>query len=313
MRALRVGVLHTVLCTFGALTLLPFFFVIVNSFRTNTEMYHSFFGVPGAAKSLLNAVSADWSGQTRMDVEDDEGVVTTMTPREAIGYYAQTLVKSYPFAWRVLRNYMFNTFLVCGATAAGVVIMASVSAYILSRYRFFGSKVIFYLIIGVMMFPGVLTFVPSFMLVRDLGLLNTYWAMILPYMAGGQAFALYVFKSFFDGLPEDLFESARIDGAGHFQLYLNIVLPLSKSVLSVVVIMSVFGTWNNFLWPFVTNTDGKLHVVSSGLYVLAVSTYSSNAGAQFAAFIISSVPLLVLFTYATKPFIQGITSGAFKA
>ena len=104
--------------------------------------------------------------------------------------------------------------------------------------------------------------VPSFLLVKSLGLLNTYWAMVLPYIAGGQVFAIFVFKSYFEGLPEDLFESARIDGAGHVQIYWQIVLPLSKPVLSVVAIMNILGTWNNFLWPFITNTEGKLPVLS---------------------------------------------------
>ncbi len=140
-----------------------------------------------------------------------------------------------------------------------------------------------------------------------------YWAMVLPYIAGGQVFAIFVLKGFFDGLPEDLFEAARIDGAGHFAAYRHIVLPLSKPVLSVVLIMNVLGTWNNFLWPFIVNSEGRYHVVASGLYVLATSTYSSDIGTLFAAYVLSSIPLLILFVYATRPFIQGVTSGAFKA
>ncbi|MBI4560346.1 MAG: carbohydrate ABC transporter permease, partial [Candidatus Hydrogenedentes bacterium] len=172
---------------------------------------------------------------------------------------------------------------------------------------------IFYFIISTLMFPGVLTLVPSFFLVKSLGLLNTYWAMILPYVAGGQVFAIFVFKSFFDGIPEDLFESARIDGAGHLQVYWHLVLPLSKSILAVVLIMNFLGTWNNFLWPFITNTEGKYHVIASGLYVLATSPYASNFNTLLAAYMISSIPLLILFVYATQPFIQGITTGALKA
>jgi ABC-type glycerol-3-phosphate transport system permease component len=164
-----------------------------------------------------------------------------------------------------------------------------------------------------MMIPGVLTLVPSFMLVKKLGLLNSYWVLILPYIAGGQIFALFLFKSFFDGLPNELLESARIDGAGHFALYWRLVLPLSKQVLAVVAVVNVLGTWNNFLWPFITNSDTKYHVVASGLYLMGQSQLSSNYAAMYAAYVLSSVPLLVLFVYATKPFIAGVTSGAFKA
>jgi len=222
-------------------------------------------------------------------------------------------VRGYKFAWDVIRSYMLNSIFVCLTTAATVVFLGSMTAYVLSRQRFFGSKVVYYFIISTMMFPGVLTLVPSFMLVKDLGLLNTYWAMILPYVAGGQVFATFVFKSFFDGLPEELFESARIDGAGHLQLYRHIVVPLSKPILSVVAVMTILGTWNNFLWPFITNTEGKYHVIASGLFVLVSSAYGQNYSTIFAAYVLSSIPLMLLFIYATKPFIQGVTSGAFKA
>jgi ABC-type glycerol-3-phosphate transport system permease component len=164
-----------------------------------------------------------------------------------------------------------------------------------------------------MMIPGVLTLVPSFLWVKKLGLLNSHWVLILPYMAGGQVFAIFLFKSFFDGLPSELFESARMDGAGHFTLYWNMVLPLSKSVIAVVGIVNILGTWNNFLWPFITNSDAKYHVISSGLYLMHQSNVASNFATMFAAYVLASIPLLVLFLYATKPFMQGVTSGAFKA
>ena len=147
---------------------------------------------------------------------------------------------------------------------------------------------------------------------KQLGLLNTYWAMVLPYVAGGQVFAIFVFRSFFTGLPEELFESARLDGAGHWGLYWNIVLPLSRPVFSVVVIMNILGTWNNFLWPFIVNTNDAHQVVASGLYTMARSGVSSSSSTMYAAYLLSSIPLLLIFVYATKPFIRGLTSGAVK-
>jgi ABC-type glycerol-3-phosphate transport system permease component len=120
-------------------------------------------------------------------------------------------------------------------------------------------------------------------------------------------------KGFFDGLPEDLFEAVRIDGASHFQIFTRIVLPFSKPVLSVVLIMNIISVWNNFMWPFVTQSDGKCQVIASGLFVLATSAYVTNLSTLFAAYMLSSLPLLVLFIYATRPFIRGVTSGVFKA
>jgi ABC-type glycerol-3-phosphate transport system permease component len=307
-------VLYAIIGTFSALTLLPFLFVINNSFRTNTEIFHSFFGTPDAFKEIAAVAGpALRDVQETLAVVSDEGETMQLTPREAAAYHWGTATKGYRLGWEILRRFMLNTLFVCGITAIGVVILGSISAYVLSRYRFFGSRFVFYFIISTLMFPGVLTLIPSFLVVKKLGLLDTYWVLILPYIAGGQVFATFVFKSFFDGLPEDLFESARIDGANHLAMYWHIVLPLSKPVISVVMIMSVLGTWNNFLWPFITISNTSLHVIASGLFVMAKSTYGQNLSTLFAAYVVASIPLLILFAYATKPFIQGVTSGAFKA
>ncbi len=277
--------LHTILIAILAMTLLPFVFVINNSFRTNSEMNHSFFGLPEAAQGLFSATSAAF----------------------------QKLTESYRNAWEVLRPYVLNTLFVCAITAAAVVFLGSFTAYVFSRYKFPGSKALFLVILSFMMIPGVLTLVPSFMWVKQLGLLNSFWVLILPYVAGGQIFAIFVFKGFFDGLPGELFESARLDGAGHFKQYWNLVLPLSKQIVAVVLIVNVLGTWNNFLWPFITNTDAKYHVISSGLYTMSSSQLASNYATMYAAYVLSSIPILILFLYATKPFMSGVTSGAFKA
>ncbi len=313
MNRLREIGLHVVIGVFAFLTMIPFVFVLNNSFRTNNEMYHEFFGLPNAFKDMLHAAGKLDDEGAEVKALTEDGDIESQPPREAIKTLWLTATKGYRLGWEVLRGYLLNTFVVVACTALGVVICASVSAYILSRYRFVGHRAIFYYIIAAMMFPGVLTFVPSFMVVRELGLLNTYWVMILPYIAGGQVFATFIFKSFFDGLPEDLFESARIDGAGHFQIYTNLVIPLSKPVVSVVIIMTTFGAWNNFLWPFVTLTDDEMHPIASGLYVMATSPYAQNFSTLFSAYMVSSIPLLIIFVYATKPFIEGVTSGAFKA
>jgi ABC-type glycerol-3-phosphate transport system permease component len=291
-RRLQDFFIHAALIAVLALTLLPFVFLINNSFRTNAEMNHSFFGLPTAA---LQAVGA-----------------APPPPADAKPPLKQ-LVESYEYAWEVLRPYVLNTIFVATVTAFGVVLLGSVAAYVLARYRFPGSKALFLLIVSFMMIPGVLTLVPSFMWVKQLGLLNTYWVLILPYIAGGQVFAIFVFKGFFDGLPAELFESARMDGAGHFAQYWHLVLPLSRPILGVVLIVNVLGTWNNFLWPFVTNTDAKYHVISSGLFRMSASSVSANYASMYAAYILASIPMLILFLYATKPFMSGVTSGAFKA
>jgi ABC-type glycerol-3-phosphate transport system permease component len=273
--------LHLVLLTFAALTLTPFLFVLNNSFRRTSEQYRSFFGLPQALKQL--------------DFPE--------------------LFRGYGWAWQIFRPYMINSLLVSLTSALGVVLIGSVSAYVFSRYRFRGHRLLFLIILSFMMIPGVLTLVPSFLWVKRLGLINSYSVLILPYIAGGQIIAIFLMKGFFDGLPQELFESARLDGAGHFQQYWHIVLPLSKQILAVVVIVNLLGTWNNFLWPQVANSDSRYAVVSTGLYLMSHTQTNAYAdkSTMYAAYVISAIPLLVLFCYATKPFMTGVTSGAFKA
>lgn len=270
--------------------------------------------MPAAFKGTATAALRIVSGNTQpMEVVDTEGTTKQVAPREALRFNLRMATLNYQRAWKIVRPYVINSLFVSATTAAAVLLLASLSAFVLSRYRFVGSHLAYLFIISIMMFPAVLTLVPSYLLMRAFGMLNSYWAMIVPYTAGGLAFAIFVLKGFFDGLPEELFEAARIDGAGHIQSYRHIVLPLSKPILSVVLIMNILGTWNEFMWPFIVNSEGKYHVIASGLYVLATSTFLADLVALFAAYMLSSLPLLILFVFATRPFIQGVTSGAFKA
>ncbi len=310
-------ILHGILCFILTLTLLPFVFVINNSFRTNSEMNHSFFGLPKAAVSGLGITTSKLSGKaTEFEIAsgpERDAPVSKVGYGEAMGSVFRQLFDGYRYAWEVLKPYTLNTIFVCFVTVIGVVTIASVTAYVFSKCDFRGKHFLFMIILSFMMIPGVLTLVPSFLLVKKLGLLNTHWVLILPYMAGGQVFAIFLFKSFFDGLPSELFESAKLDGAGHLRLYWHLVLPLSKPIISVVATTNILGTWNNFLWPFITNSDGKQHVISSGLYLMRGTAVSANYATMFAAYVLASIPLLILFLYATKPFMAGVTSGAFKA
>lgn len=307
-------IIHAILILVAAQTLLPFAFTLNNVFRSNFEFYRDFFSVPDAFMGIAQVSGRYLTGNHEsMTVEDETGEEKTVNRAEAMAMHLDAVCRGPKQAWQHIRPFMVNSLIVSLLTAFGVCLLGSSTAYILARYKFMGSKAIFVMFLATMMFPGVLTLVPSFLLVKELGLLNTYWAMILPYMAGGQVFAIFVFRSFFKGLPEELFESARIDGAGHLTMYWHLILPLSKPVFSVVIIMNILGTWNNFLWPFIVNTDGSRQVVASGIYTLATSQYASNFATMYAAYAISSIPLLILFIYATKPFIRGVTSGGLKA
>ncbi len=312
---------HTILIIGMILTLGPFYFVISNAIRSNNEIFRSPFAFPQAITNVVSFTALKLTGQEQaieytVRTTDGESVIFE-TRRgnywDAMRTQWHTMTDGFVYAWEVLRQYMLNTLFVSLTTALGVLLLGSITAYAFARYRFPGSGVLFYVIISVMMIPGILTLVPSVQLVTALGLRNSYWVLILPYVASGQVFAIFVMRSFFQGLSEDLFDAARIDGAGHFRLYWNVVLPLSRPSLAVIAIMNILATWNAFMWPFIVNSDQQYHVIASGLYIMSTSQVALNYSAMYSAYLISSIPLLLLFVYATKPFIQGISSGAFKA
>lgn len=219
--------------------------------------------------------------------------------------------ENYTFAWRIVKQFILNSIIVSGATVVGVLLFASLSAYAFAILDFPGQGFLFYVVLALMMVPSALTLIPSFVLVKDLGLLNTYWAMILPWVAGGQVFALFILRTFFESLPGALFDAARIDGASEWQGYWRIALPMSKSMLGVVGILNVLGTWNNLIWPALTVTKRELLTLTPGLNTYQ-DAYFARYGFLMAGLLIGSIPLVILFTFTSRWFVQGLTSGAVK-
>nr|HMN28640.1 carbohydrate ABC transporter permease [Caldilineaceae bacterium] len=120
--------------------------------------------------------------------------------------------ENYALAWEIVRKFIFNSLVVSGTTVLGVLTFASLAAYAFAILDFPGRRTLFYLVLALLMVPSALTLIPSFVLVKDLGLINSYWAMILPWIASGQIFAMFILRTYFEGLPRQLFDAARIDG-----------------------------------------------------------------------------------------------------
>lgn len=225
-------------------------------------------------------------------------------------FHFQNYTEVFPVIARYIVNSIFVTFL----SVLGIVFLGALSGFIFARFSFPGKKLLFYAVIMLMMVPWILTLIPSFIVVKRLNLLNTYWVMILPYISGGQVLAIYIFHSFFKTLPEELFESARMDGAGYFQQFWYIGAAMSRPVIGLVAIISSLAVWNNFIWPLVTTTDDRISVLTVGVmrFSTSYSFGSIKHGELFAGYTIASIPLLIIFLLATKQFMRGITSGALK-
>ncbi|TNJ63504.1 carbohydrate ABC transporter permease [Paenibacillus hemerocallicola] len=219
------------------------------------------------------------------------------------GNYAEAFKQIYP--------YLGNSIIITAGIVACVLINSSMAGFAFVRYDFFGKNVLYYLIIMLMMVPGFLLLIPQFILFKQLGLLNTYWAQIFGPMAGASAMATMLMRTFFEGLSKSLLEAAEMEGAGDFTIFTRFILPLSVPIISTVAIINALLGWNNYIWPLVATSGNKVKPV-----ILALSNIRGSVdhiqGIQFAGYVIASVPLLLLFVFATKSFVSGITAGAVK-
>jgi len=234
-------------------------------------------------------------------------------------FYHSFWLPAWPPAWENyrqafgdLRLYILNSIFVTAASISGILACSTITGFLFARYRFPGREILYYMMLAMLMVPGVLMLIPQFAWGQQLGLLNTYWVMILPYIAGMQIMGMFLLRSFFSQIDQAMFESAQVDGAGLFRQLWHIALPLSRPILGVVAIMSALGVWNSFLWPLVTTSDEEIMVLTVGM-LRYTGRISGQYGAMFAGYVISAIPLGILFTLFTRAFMKGLTSGALKA
>ena len=222
-------------------------------------------------------------------------------------------LENYPSGFEAMKGYITNSLTYSGISVLGVVFLASLTGYVFARHRFPFKEVLYLAILALLMIPGVLTLIPSFVLVRQLGIINTPWALILPWTSGGQVFGILLCRTFFATLPQELFDSGRIDGANEFQLYYRIAVPLSWPIIVTVAIMHLVATYNDFIWPLLTVTNSNIQVVSVGLTEFTSQYGITDWGPRMAAYTVATIPLLILFMFGMRYYIRGITSGAVKA
>ncbi len=219
---------------------------------------------------------------------------------------------NYRRAFDTVVPFALNSIIIAVCAVAGVLVVAALAAYAFARYRFPGREILYYLVIALMMVPAVLLLIPMFKLVVAMGMLNTYAVVILPQIAGGCIIAVFLLRSFFAGLPEDLFESFRIDGAREGRILRSLVLPLSKPILGTIAVLNFHSSWNDYIWPLVTINDKALKPIVTGIMTFS-NEYSTEYGPMMAAYVLASVPLMLVIGFAMKYFVDGLTSGAVKA
>lgn len=220
--------------------------------------------------------------------------------------------ENYADSFGMIVKYMKNSIIISGASVIGTVIVGVLSAYVFARFQFPGKNFFYMFILMFMMIPGVLTLIPQYVLVSDLKIIGTRWAAILPSIATAQIQFIVILRPFIEGLPRDLFDAARLDGASHPQLFKNVVYPLVKSTIISLTLMAFLNSWNDFVWPLLTlAANSDLKTITLGLYSFR-DVQQILYGPMFAGFVLASIPMILLFSLNMKNFISGITSGAIK-
>ena len=206
--------------------------------------------------------------------------------------------------------YLKNTLIYCGLSVAGTVISSSLVAYSLARIRWRGRSVLFGIIVAVLIVPSQVTIIPQFLIFKQLGWIDSLWPLIVPHFFG-VPFFIFLLRQFFLTIPLELGEAAKIDGASEWQIYSRVLMPLAKPVLATVGLFTFLNTWNDFLGPLIYLNSEDNYTLSIGLAMFQ-GQYTSLWGPLMAVTTVMTVPIIVLFFFAQRTFIQGITLTGIK-
>jgi ABC-type glycerol-3-phosphate transport system permease component len=270
-----------------------------------------------AVLSVFYLLPLVWAVSTSLKTEAQVSFQPETNPRELAAYfiprpvvwsnYTEALTQeNVPFHFFFANSILITTYCLIGG-----LFSASLVAYGFAMHRFPGRDALFYAMLGTMMVPGVVTMIPSFILFRELGWINTPLPLIVPSFFGGGAFAIFLFRQFFLTLPRELIDAGKIDGCSPFGVYWHIVMPLSKPVLATLAIFTFLGVWNDFMGPLVYLHDMKRRTVALGLYSFQ-GVYYTNWPYLMAASIVALVPVLAVFLACQRYFVRGIQLSGIK-
>ena len=207
-------------------------------------------------------------------------------------------------------RYFFNSTVVALCVTAGNLLFCSMVGYALAKLEFAGKRVLLVLVLATLMVPGIVTFMPQFVLISNMGLANTHAALILPTVVG--ALGVFLMRQFIGGIPDELLDAARIDGAGEYRIFFKIILPLCGAPLATLAILTFLGSWNAFLWPLVVASTEDMYTLPVALSLFAIGQHESNVGLQMAGAVVVVLPVVVLFLAMQRYVIQGIATTGIK-
>ena len=267
-------IIYLILVSAATVCIVPFIWMVLTSFKTNAE----------ALRFPPTILPAKW-------------VFTN---------YPKGLGKA-DFA-----RFTLNTLFLATTCTVGTIISAALVAYGFSHFKARGSKIWFALLLSTLMLPMQVTLVPQYLIYFHLGMLDSYWPMIIPAWLGGGAFNIFLYHQFFKSLPKELNEAAEIDGANSFQTFIRVMLPSVNSVMICVGVMSLVYNWNDFLVPLIYLNTSKKYTIAIGLQFLNSEQGTSKIGMMMAVALVTMMPVLILFFLMQKYFVQGIKISGLK-
>ena len=255
------------------ISFVPIALMVMLSFKTNAEVYSNFFALP---KSL------NWA--------------------------------NYSSAVGLLGRNMFNTVAVVAIAVVLTLILSVMGGYVFARMNFPGKNLLYVLLMALMMIPGILYLAPNYALVQQYGIFNTWWALILPWISGGQILGIVLCRNSVEALPTDLFEAAKLEGCGEIRTLLYITVPLVKPILSTIAVLKMVDYYNDFIWPMMVIESNAKQVITVAVRVFAASQSAGGGqiGPMFAGYVITTVPVFILFLFTSRLYMEGMTAGAVK-
>ncbi|WP_147916245.1 carbohydrate ABC transporter permease [Ruania zhangjianzhongii] len=275
MRQVRAAAKHTMLIVLCAVMIYPLIWLVVSSFKPNSEIFR------------------------------DLSIFTTDLTAE-----------NYANGWNDLQHpfsvFLINSSIIALGSIVGNLVSCSLAAYAFARLRFRGKNLFFALMLGSIMLPFQVLLVPQFLIYKELGWLNTFLPLIAPKFLATEAFFLFLMVQFIRSLPKEIFEAARIDGAGHFRCYVQIVLPLVVPALATTAIFTFIWTWGDFFGPLVYLRLPETWPVSVALTGFLDAQTSSSYGSMFATSVVSLPPKFLVFLFGQRFLIKGVTTTGLK-
>ena len=208
-----------------------------------------------------------------------------------------------------LARYAVNSALLAVSVTLISLLLNSMAGYAFAKFRFGGRDRIFQTLLAALVIPGQVAMLPLFLMLKEMGVINTYWGVIIPGMAS--VFGIFLMRQYALSIPDTLLDAARIDGAGEFRIYWSLVLPTSMPILVTLAIFTFMGTWNDFLWPLIVLTDDRMYTLPVALANLA-GEHVQDIELMMAGAVLTVLPVVVVFVALQRYYIAGILSGSIK-